>query len=90
MTRIERALRDGAMAQPVLLITPKGMRVQQLRAQGKSVDEAFRIADAEYSSDGMQPTPERLATLLDQEPAELFCSWNPEATYQPDESGRNL
>jgi len=36
------------------------MRVQALRAQGKSFDDALAIADSEYSSDGMQPKPERL------------------------------
>jgi hypothetical protein len=36
-----------------LSLTPKALRVDILIAQGKSFDEAFAIADSEYSIDGM-------------------------------------
>lgn len=62
--RLEKALRAGLLRRPVILITPKGQRVQELRDLGKSIDEAIAIADAEYTSTGMQPTPDRLVTLL--------------------------
>jgi hypothetical protein len=39
-------------------LTPKALRVQQLRGQGKSFDEAFAIADREYTSDGLTLKPE--------------------------------
>jgi hypothetical protein len=35
--------------------TPKAMRVQELRAEGKSFDEAFAIADREFTLDGLLP-----------------------------------
>lgn len=38
-------------------LTPKAMRVQELRGQGMSFDEAFAIADSEYSSNGMALKP---------------------------------
>lgn len=40
-----------------LLLTPKAKRVNELSAQGKSFDEAFAIADSEYTSDGMSLKP---------------------------------
>jgi hypothetical protein len=38
-------------------LTPKAMRVQKLITEGKSFDEAFAIADREYTSDGMSLKP---------------------------------
>jgi hypothetical protein len=35
--------------------TPKGERVNELRAEGKSFDEAFAIADREFTVDGLLP-----------------------------------
>jgi hypothetical protein len=37
--------------------TPKAMRVKELCGQGMSFDEAFAIADREYTSDGMALKP---------------------------------
>lgn len=44
---------QGQFASP----TPKAMRVQELRAQGMSFDDAFEIADSEYSNDGITLKP---------------------------------
>lgn len=33
--------------------TPKGVRMLQLQAEGMSFDEAFAIADREFTSDGL-------------------------------------
>lgn len=35
------------------VFTPMAMRIQVLRGQGKSFDEALAIAESEYTSDGM-------------------------------------
>jgi hypothetical protein len=35
------------------IFTPKAIRMEQLRSQGKSFDEAFAIADREFTSDGL-------------------------------------
>jgi hypothetical protein len=35
--------------------TPKARRVDELRVLGKSFDEAFAIADREFTPDGMLP-----------------------------------
>lgn len=43
--------------------TPKAMRVQELRGQGMSFDEAFAIADREYTSNGMALKPGATSTL---------------------------
>jgi hypothetical protein len=37
------------------IFTPKAERLNALRADGKSFDEAFAIADREFTSDGMLP-----------------------------------
>src|SRR5882757_801444 len=71
MMRLAKALRVGAVALPAIMITPKGMRFQELCAQGKSPDEAIAIADSEYSSDGMQPKPERVVMVLAADSADL-------------------
>jgi hypothetical protein len=49
-TRVNR----GDMA---FIFTPKAERLNALRAEGKSFDEAFAIADREYTSDGMSLKP---------------------------------
>lgn len=49
-------------------LTPKANRVEQLRAQGMSFDEAFAIADREFTNDGL--LPRRGATDLE---AVLSC-----------------
>ena len=36
-------------------LTPKAVRLEQLRAQGRSFDEAFAIADREFTPDGLLP-----------------------------------
>ncbi|HEX3091613.1 MAG TPA: hypothetical protein VHW72_03255 [Candidatus Angelobacter sp.] len=36
-------------------LTPKAERLEQLRAQGKSFDEALAIADREFTPDGLLP-----------------------------------
>jgi hypothetical protein len=43
--------------------TPKAERLNALLAEGKSFDEAFAIADREFTSDGM--LPRRGVTSLD-------------------------
>jgi hypothetical protein len=40
-----------------LSLTPKAKRIDELRAQGMSFDEAFAIADSEYTSDGLSLKP---------------------------------
>jgi hypothetical protein len=45
-------------------LTPKTARVEQLRAAGKSFDEAFAIADREYTSDGMSLKPDASNAIL--------------------------
>jgi hypothetical protein len=37
--------------------TPKASRIQRLRAEGKSFNDAFAVADREYTSDGMSLKP---------------------------------
>jgi hypothetical protein len=39
------------------MLTPKAVRLERLMAEGKSFDEAFAIADREYTSDGMSLKP---------------------------------
>lgn len=40
-------------------LTPKALRIEELRKRhkGMSFDEAFVIADHEYTSDGLSPKP---------------------------------
>jgi hypothetical protein len=35
------------------MLTPKAARLEQLRAEGKSFNEAFAIADREFTADGL-------------------------------------
>jgi hypothetical protein len=49
-TRVNR----GDMA---FIFTPKAERLNALRAEGKSFDEALAIADREFTSDGMALKP---------------------------------
>lgn len=42
------------MQKQYVSLTLKAMRVQQLRAEGHSFDEAFEIADSEYTINGME------------------------------------
>jgi hypothetical protein len=44
--------------------TPKASRLQELRAKGKSFDEAFAIADREFTSDGMSLKPDASNAIL--------------------------
>jgi hypothetical protein len=37
--------------------TPKALRIEELRHQGMCFDDAFAIADAEYTSDGLSLKP---------------------------------
>jgi len=46
------------MRAKMAIFTPKAFRVQQLRGQGKSFDEALALADREYTSDGISLKPE--------------------------------
>jgi hypothetical protein len=46
-----------------LFFTPKAVRLNALRVLGKSFDEAFAIADREFTPDGM--LPRRGVTSLD-------------------------
>jgi hypothetical protein len=39
------------------IFTPKAIRMEQLRSQGKSFDEAFAIADREFTPNGMALKP---------------------------------
>jgi hypothetical protein len=55
-TRVNR----GDMA---FIFTPKAERLNALRAEGKSFDEALAIADREFTSDGL--LPRRGVTSLD-------------------------
>jgi hypothetical protein len=41
-------------------LTPKAHRLYELCAQGKSFDEAFAIADREYTSDGLELVEDRV------------------------------
>lgn len=38
---------------PQFVFTPKAMRVDELRAQGKKFHVALAIADSEYTTDGL-------------------------------------
>jgi hypothetical protein len=44
---------EAQRAAQMKTFTPKAMRVEELRAAGKGFDEAFAIADREYTSDGL-------------------------------------
>jgi hypothetical protein len=48
-----RRRRWQVRAKVSISLTPKALRVEELRAQGKSFDEAFVIADHEYTPDGL-------------------------------------
>jgi hypothetical protein len=37
-------------------LTPKALRVEELRAQGMNFNDALNVADREYTSDGMTST----------------------------------
>jgi hypothetical protein len=38
-----------------VMLTPKAFRLEHLMAEGKSFDEAFAIADREFTLDGLLP-----------------------------------
>jgi hypothetical protein len=40
-----------------LFLTPKAKRVQKLRGQGMSFQQAFAVADREFTSDGLTLKP---------------------------------
>jgi hypothetical protein len=44
----------GELQQIFVSFTPKAQRLNELRAQGIEFEEAFAIADSEYTSDGME------------------------------------
>jgi hypothetical protein len=46
-----------------VMLTPKAVRLEHLMAAGKSFDEAFAIADREFTPDGL--LPRRGVTSLD-------------------------
>ena len=59
-------LPDGAANRArAAIFTPKALRIDELIAQGKSFDEAFAIAESEYTSDGM---------LLKREPKDMLAA----------------
>jgi hypothetical protein len=41
--------------QQFAMLTPKAVRLERLMAEGKSFDEAFAIADREFTVDGLLP-----------------------------------
>lgn len=53
------------MQQQFVMLTPKAMRVQQLRAEGWNFDKALTVADAEFTSDGLTRVRDIDAMLSD-------------------------
>jgi hypothetical protein len=60
-------------ARQSISLTPKALRVQELRSQGMSFDEAFGLADSEYSGDGMslKPAATDMLSVLSGGPAQM-------------------
>jgi hypothetical protein len=44
--------------------TPKAVRLNALRVLGKSFDEAFAIADREFTADGLELVEDRVASAM--------------------------